>query len=217
MRIKTIVVIILIIIFSIFYKNQVQAKYVIEYTKKVANINIEKENLTNVDIKNDKNTYNIINYGAYSIKTGWNLGKKEGEISGNENSNSGYKVDSIAYWINENFDKDFIEIEPLYKINYINKNSNLKKYILVDNKKYIVKESQKDNCICGMKIDLKSYKKYSVIYQILNKKGWMKVASDGEKTKNINEPLIAFRIKIVEKENKQDIIDLWNKDINNNK
>lgn len=220
MKLKNIIIIVvLIIIFIIFYRNQVHAKYVIEYRKKVANIYIEKEqeDLASIDIKKDNTTYNIINYGTYNTKTGWDLERKEGEVAGSDNVNSEYQIDSIAYWINDDFDHDFIEIEPLYKINIINERSSFKKFILKNNKKYLIKENQKNNFICGMKIKLKDYNKYSVVYQILNKKGWMNTASDGEKTKNINEPLIGFRIKIVDKDNKQNIIESWNKDINSNK
>ena len=72
--------------------------------------------------------------------------------------------------------------------------------------------------VSGLRIKLRDYSEYSIIYQIWVKdSGWQKVASDGELTMlNFDKPFSAFRISLIPKTEKQYLIDFWNKDINYN-
>lgn len=72
--------------------------------------------------------------------------------------------------------------------------------------------------ISGIKIQLKDYTDYSVVYQIfVAGKGWQKVASDGEESTYAHDmPMSAFRILIVPKTEKDYLIKYWNKDIGTN-
>lgn len=69
--------------------------------------------------------------------------------------------------------------------------------------------------ICGIKMKLKDYSYYSVIYQILvNDVGWLNTCSDGEESMyNSQKPMSAFRMALVPKTEKQYLIDMWNKDV----
>lgn len=69
--------------------------------------------------------------------------------------------------------------------------------------------------ICGIKIKLKDYSQFSVVYQILvNGTGWIKACSDGQECINSKQkPMSAFRIALVPKSEKQYVIDTWNKDV----
>ncbi len=69
--------------------------------------------------------------------------------------------------------------------------------------------------ICGIKMKLKDYSQFSVVYQILvNKRGWISACSDGQECiASKQEPMSAFRIALVPKTEKQYILDTWNKDV----
>lgn len=69
--------------------------------------------------------------------------------------------------------------------------------------------------ISGIKMKLKDYSYFSIVYQVLvNNVGWISTCSDGQeciydKTK----PISAFRVALIPKSEKQHIIDTWNKDV----
>ena len=69
--------------------------------------------------------------------------------------------------------------------------------------------------ISGIKIKLKDYSQYSIVYQILvNNHGWQKTVSDGQETMyRYNRPFSAFRMALIPKTEKNDLIKLWDKDI----
>ena len=69
--------------------------------------------------------------------------------------------------------------------------------------------------ISGIKIKLKDYSQFSVVYQILvNGVGWISTSSDGQECMYAkNKPMSAFRIALVPKTEKQYVIDTWNKDV----
>lgn len=69
--------------------------------------------------------------------------------------------------------------------------------------------------ISGIKIRLKDYSQFSVVYQILvNGTGWISSFSDGKECMYAkNKPMSAFRIAVVPKTEKQYVIDTWNKDV----
>ena len=69
--------------------------------------------------------------------------------------------------------------------------------------------------ISGLKIKLKDYSEYSIIYQIWIKGyGWQNVASDGELAMfNFDKPISAFRMSLIPKTEKQYLIDFWNSEI----
>ena len=115
MKNKSIIVILVFLsVFIASIKNISNAKYIIQDTKKVGSINIERdkqevENLLSNDKKEDNFTYNI-NYGVYNSKNVWDLDKKDGEIVGYEDIDSNYKINSIAYWVSDTLG-DFIKID----------------------------------------------------------------------------------------------------------
>lgn len=176
--------------------------------------NKNEEIYINTHINIENIAYNIINYGVYDVKNGWDLGHKDGEIAGGKIEDTNYQISSIAYCTNDKVEKDFVKIEPIYsKTTKGIKTTKYTKYIVYNNNKYFTIQKQKENFICGIKVNLKEYDKYSVIYQILNKNGWMDVETNGKATKNEKEPLIALRIKIVDGMKKQKFIEDWNKEI----
>lgn len=69
--------------------------------------------------------------------------------------------------------------------------------------------------ICGMKMRLKDYSKYSIIYQVyVHEIGWINACSDGQECMySRTKPISAFRIALVPKTEKQFVIDTWNKDV----
>lgn len=69
--------------------------------------------------------------------------------------------------------------------------------------------------ISGLKIKLKDYSYYSIVYQILvNGYGWQKTVSDEqEATYSHDKPFSAYRVCLVPKTEKQYVMDFWNKDI----
>lgn len=69
--------------------------------------------------------------------------------------------------------------------------------------------------ISGIKMKLKDYSQFSVVYQILvNGVGWLSACSDGQECMYAkNKPMSAFRVALVPKTEKQYIIDTWNKDV----
>ena len=69
--------------------------------------------------------------------------------------------------------------------------------------------------ISGIKMKLKDYSQFSVVYQILvNEVGWISACSDGEECiYNKEKPISAFRIALIPKSEKQYVLDTWNKDI----
>ena len=69
--------------------------------------------------------------------------------------------------------------------------------------------------ISGVRLRLKDYSQFSVIYQILiDKVGWVKACSDGQECMYAkNKPMSAFRVALVPKTEKQYVINTWNKDV----
>ena len=69
--------------------------------------------------------------------------------------------------------------------------------------------------ISGIKMKLKDYSNYSIVYQILvNNHGWQTVASDGQNAMyKYNRPMSAFRMALIPKTEKKYLIELWNKDV----
>lgn len=69
--------------------------------------------------------------------------------------------------------------------------------------------------ICGLKMKLKDYSKYSIVYQIyVDETGWINACSDGEECMySKTKPMSAFRIALVPKTEKQFVLDTWNKDV----
>jgi len=69
--------------------------------------------------------------------------------------------------------------------------------------------------ICGIKLKLKDYSQFSVIYQILvDGVGWMNACADGtECIYSKTKPMSAFRIALVPNSEKQYFLDTWNKDV----
>lgn len=69
--------------------------------------------------------------------------------------------------------------------------------------------------VSGIKMKLKDYSYFSIIYQILvNEVGWVSACSDGQECMYFKDkPMSAFRIALVPKTEKQYVIDTWNKDI----
>lgn len=69
--------------------------------------------------------------------------------------------------------------------------------------------------ISGIKMKLKDYSQFSVIYQILvNGVGWLSTSSDGQECMYAKDkPMSAFRIALVPKTEKQYVINTWNKDV----
>lgn len=69
--------------------------------------------------------------------------------------------------------------------------------------------------ISGIKIKLKDYSQFAVVYQILvNDVGWVSVCSDGQECMYAKDkPMSAFRIALIPKSEKQYVIDTWNKDV----
>ena len=69
--------------------------------------------------------------------------------------------------------------------------------------------------ISGIKMKLKNYNQFSIVYQILvNDVGWTRVCSNGQECMyNKTKPMSAFRIALIPNSEKQHIIDTWNKDV----
>lgn len=69
--------------------------------------------------------------------------------------------------------------------------------------------------ISGLKIKLKDYSQFSVVYQILvNNHGWQKTVFDGQETMyRYNRPFSAFRMALIPKSEKDALVKLWDKDI----
>lgn len=69
--------------------------------------------------------------------------------------------------------------------------------------------------ISGLKIKLKDYTSYSIVYQILvDNYGWINACSDGEEAMyKYNVPMSAMRMALVPKSEKQYILELWNQDV----
>lgn len=72
--------------------------------------------------------------------------------------------------------------------------------------------------ISGLKISLKDYSEYSIIYQIwVNGVGWLETSSDGEETTySHDKPVGAYRMSLIPKSEKQYLINAWNKDCRTN-
>lgn len=69
--------------------------------------------------------------------------------------------------------------------------------------------------ISGIKMKLKDYSYYSIVYQILvYNHGWQKTMSDGQEAMyKYTKPFSAFRMALIPKTEKEDLIKLWDKDI----
>ncbi len=69
--------------------------------------------------------------------------------------------------------------------------------------------------ICGIKMQLKDYSQFSIVYQILvDGSGWIKACSDGQECINSKQkPMSAFRIALVPKSEKQYVLNTWNTDV----
>lgn len=69
--------------------------------------------------------------------------------------------------------------------------------------------------ISGIKMLLKDYSYFSIVYQVLiNGKGWIKAYSDGQECMYDNtKPISAFRVALIPKTEKKYIIDTWNNDV----
>lgn len=69
--------------------------------------------------------------------------------------------------------------------------------------------------VCGLKIKLKDYSQFSIIYQILvDGVGWIAAKSDDQECMyNKTKPMSAFRIALVPKSEKNYVLNTWNKDI----
>lgn len=69
--------------------------------------------------------------------------------------------------------------------------------------------------ISGIKIKLKDYSYFSIVYQVLvNNVGWINTCSDGQECMyDKTKPISAFRVALIPKSEKQHIIDTWNKDV----
>ena len=72
--------------------------------------------------------------------------------------------------------------------------------------------------ISGLKINLKDYSEYSIVYQIwVNGVGWLEAVSDGEETTySHDKPIGAYRMSLIPKSEKQYLINEWNKDCGTN-
>lgn len=66
--------------------------------------------------------------------------------------------------------------------------------------------------ISSIKIKLKEYDNYSIVYQVwVNGSGWQKAVSDGAEAKlSYTKPVTAFRVTFVPKTEKQYVINTWN-------
>ena len=69
--------------------------------------------------------------------------------------------------------------------------------------------------ISGIKMKLKDYSYFSIIYQVLvNNVGWISTCTDGQECMyDKTKPISAFRVTLIPKSEKQHIIDTWNKDV----
>lgn len=69
--------------------------------------------------------------------------------------------------------------------------------------------------ICGITMSLKDYSEFSIIYQILvEEKGWLCPKSDGQEAMYAkNKAISSFRMTVVPKVQKQNVIDKWNSDV----
>jgi hypothetical protein len=69
--------------------------------------------------------------------------------------------------------------------------------------------------ISSIKLKLKDYSQFSIIYQIYQQEaGWIQPQSDGEEcVYRYDKPISAFRLALVPKSEKVHVIDTWNKDI----
>lgn len=69
--------------------------------------------------------------------------------------------------------------------------------------------------ISGIKMRLKDYAYFSIVYQVLvNNVGWISASSDGQECMyDKTKPISAFRVALIPKSEKQHIIDTWNKDV----
>ncbi len=69
--------------------------------------------------------------------------------------------------------------------------------------------------ICGIKMRLKDYSQFSIVYQVLvSGIGWIETSSNGQECmySNVN-PISAFRIALIPNSEKQYVINTWNKDV----
>ena len=66
--------------------------------------------------------------------------------------------------------------------------------------------------ISSLKVKLKEYTNYSVVYQVwINGSGWQKAVSDGAEAKlSYTKPITAYRITLVPKSQRQYVINTWN-------
>ena len=69
--------------------------------------------------------------------------------------------------------------------------------------------------ICGIKMKLKDYSEFSIVYQILvESTGWMNACSDGEEAMyNKQSPMTAIRMALIPKNEKENKIATWNNDV----
>lgn len=69
--------------------------------------------------------------------------------------------------------------------------------------------------VSGIKFKLKDYSQFSIVYQILvDKVGWVNCSSDGQECMyKKSKPMTAFRVALIQKTEKQYVIDTWNKDV----
>lgn len=67
--------------------------------------------------------------------------------------------------------------------------------------------------ISSLKIKLKDYSKYSIIYQVwIKDEGWQEAVKNGEETKlAYNKPITAYRVTLVPKSEEKNVIEYWNK------
>ena len=67
--------------------------------------------------------------------------------------------------------------------------------------------------ISSLKIKLKDYSKYSIIYQVwIKDEGWQEAVKNGEETKlAYDKPITAYRVTLVPKSEEKNVIEYWNK------
>lgn len=152
------------------------------------------------------------------VHTYWGEGCKAIGMSYENIYNHGYNPDDDTYSTMSNGDKIYLNknVHVLFGgdgMNLANRKDITKKEAIPEElaEKYLFG-------ISGLKIKLKDYSEYSIIYQIfIDEYGWQETVSDGQEALySYDKPMTAYRIVLVPKTEKQYIIDEWNKDIGTN-
>lgn len=137
-------------------------------------------------------------------------------------SKYGYNPDNNRYLTMEATSENIAKINGTL---YIVMGSDLVNYtgaklISGSNTEKIPEEIAKQNLfgISSLKLELKDNSLYSILYQINVKKyGWQKTSVDGEEsTYSHNEPISGYRVVVVPKSEKYEVIRTWNKDMYTN-